>query len=764
MPTPSFRATFRIHVDNTPLIGSDDCTTTSQTVRTKSVVMSLVNAAVIVAAVMAEIWLFRHHPSLTSAGVLLALAISHTWTSYKRARQHGAATPTALNRLIVPGSAGNWDSSSSPLSRGIHSVLDEEDVVPSLMLLPMALFAEKSFHQHQITFGHNSIYFFASCIWSWCSGGPRRRVADKAASSPSASLDLLLYGAVSSIGVSALTQNASLGLAIVSFLTAAWVTERCFANVQPAASASLAKPTENRSPATVKRAGGTPPYVLPSPEVHLIAALCGLLVSDFATNRRMARSLFGDAVTTPAHVVGRAALVAAWVTCVAMRTLTVAARSASATLPALRRDRDDDVGVAVSEIFLWLRHLPVRFCVACQRWPSILRFACAAGVSVAFVYVDATHRLTVRNQAIIASMAASATAGADTVRTSSTAAVTPSDPTVWLIHYLMLDDPIRLVCLLCWFGAIPIAAGVTFFIASGQKVPRIVARKFFHFVAVAAFWMPSIYDGAFVALSIQVALALMILLEAARQYRVWGTGWLTRSLAKGHVTDARDEGVVRTHIYLLAGILFPLFIRSRTEFAPGALRSAAPNWMQDVARDVLPGLGCVGLLDALAAVVGVLRYSAPKNGAHEDDHARRGGGGCWIATPTSGPVSSWVAADCPSLTRKTKLGTLTGIMGTWLAYATTVFFIAVMIAMNNNNSSSDGPPTTSSQQEGFREGAIGNVLVGVLQSLAFTPKAMQALFGSLAALTWVGIFETTSSSGADNLELPLLGTALFFCV
>jgi len=145
------------------------------------------------------------------------------------------------------------------------------------------------------------------------------------------------------------------------------------------------------------------------------------------------------------------------------------------------------------------------------------------------------------------------------------------------------------ICLLSyWFASLLISLPLIHFFASNQRL--IITRKLYHILALIMFSPAIVLAPQFISLSFGFACGILLLLEYVRICRVPPFGnWLHIYLTS--YTDSRDQGpVILTHIYLLVGCAFPLWV-----FPDGA--SLAP----------FAGLIILGAGDAAGAIVGSTR-------------------------------------------------------------------------------------------------------------------------------------------------------------
>jgi hypothetical protein len=149
---------------------------------------------------------------------------------------------------------------------------------------------------------------------------------------------------------------------------------------------------------------------------------------------------------------------------------------------------------------------------------------------------------------------------------SSTASASSSVMTLFISSSSVITIPIRVFWILVWLVSVPLLSALPFIVKSlapslHHKVPRIVWRKWFHFVAVVSFLVTSMTDGSFMALAWSGALALTAMIELGRICEVPPFDKLTPLLES--VTDDRDSIVLRTHWYLMLGCALPVLFFHR---------------------------------------------------------------------------------------------------------------------------------------------------------------------------------------------------------
>lgn len=319
-----------------------------------------------------------------------------------------------------------------------------------------------------------------------------------------------------------------------------------------------------------------------------------------------------------------------------------------------------------------------------------------------------------------------------------------------------------------WIGvflvAIPLLSSLPFVISKlaprwhRTSVPRIVWRKWFHFVAVAVFTFPTFVDPRFMSMAWMGALALAALVELARFRCVPPFASLTPLLES--VTDDRDALVIRTHWYLMLGCAIPVIVTQRTAFFWSHAGESDVHWLAVAALRIVPGLGCLGVGDALSAIIGTVMgrsatakwavlfnpagfYSSAQESSSPSEAASRS-----VASPSSSMPASALVRNNPVLEKKSIVGTLLG--GFVITFFVVVgMFVASRLAADRFVLSAPPAPVS-----------VGATFFLVKRSVWETAK----LFAKLAAVLGYGALYETVAGGVDNLELPLAAMVLSFVI
>jgi hypothetical protein len=372
-------------------------------------------------------------------------------------------------------------------------------------------------------------------------------------------------------------------------------------------------------------------------EVILIGHLCGFFASDAVTNTNLRSAEKLATITSFPHVGGCLALVCAMAVGLAV---SIGSRCLASPPESIRK-----------QIKGGLQTRQSGFAVALLFWTL-------TGTCVGCAYLYASYQFE-------------------------------EDAFVWLWAYLH-GSKLRLYSLALWLTGIPIA--VLCVAVFGGDLRLVVRRKLFHFIGVVAFVIPTIRDPSFMGFSAAVATALGVLCEIGRFHQVPGFRMVGRFLAT-HIDD-RDNGTIRTHLYLIFGMVFPAILRHRYEFVTSRPLPGVAELMLDLA----PGIFALGIQDSLAAIIGSsasIKWRKPLSALF---------------------VSRFFPSSLnASLMRKTIIGTTAGIAvscGVWAS----------------------------------------------LLALLRAPAWLHPLtLGSFVPIIFTGIFEAVTD-GVDNLEIPIMGS------
>ncbi|KAL9659330.1 hypothetical protein QQ045_024135 [Rhodiola kirilowii] len=171
-------------------------------------------------------------------------------------------------------------------------------------------------------------------------------------------------------------------------------------------------------------------------------------------------------------------------------------------------------------------------------------------------------------------------------------------PILWIVRFVFSEPLKRLSLCFYWVGLICVAVLRFYSISKHSKVERILLRKYYHLMAVCMFLPAVIYQPMFLDLAFGAALAVFLVLEIIRIWRMWPLGQIVHQFMNAF-TDHRDsEILIVSHFSLLLGCALPIWMS--TEYND---RPLAP----------FAGILSLGIGDTMASMVGykygVLRWS-----------------------------------------------------------------------------------------------------------------------------------------------------------
>ncbi|KAM7279430.1 hypothetical protein ACFE04_006564 [Oxalis oulophora] len=171
-------------------------------------------------------------------------------------------------------------------------------------------------------------------------------------------------------------------------------------------------------------------------------------------------------------------------------------------------------------------------------------------------------------------------------------------PVLWVFSFVLSEPVGRLS--LCVYWLCLICAPVLWFynISKNSKIERILLRKYYHLLAVLMFLPALIYQPKFLDLAFGVALAVFLVLEIIRVWRIWPLGQHVHQFMTAF-TDHRDsDELIVSHFSLLLGCALPIWMSYGFNDRP-----LAP----------FAGILSLGIGDSMASVIGhkygVLRWS-----------------------------------------------------------------------------------------------------------------------------------------------------------
>lgn len=169
----------------------------------------------------------------------------------------------------------------------------------------------------------------------------------------------------------------------------------------------------------------------------------------------------------------------------------------------------------------------------------------------------------------------------------------------WLTDFLTEkeDGFERFWGLLYWAGVLIVGSYPTFALISlpSEKKPSVVvARKWFHFIAVLLFGPVTWQFPQLMSLSYAIAVCLLILLETLRS-----DAPLLQSFYSAFIDDRKDNSgqLIVSHIFLIIGCAAPLWVSEVL-----SNRSSSPSSSSPLVTEF--GVLCIGIGDAMGAVVG----------------------------------------------------------------------------------------------------------------------------------------------------------------
>ncbi|CAM8935137.1 unnamed protein product [Rhodiola kirilowii] len=141
--------------------------------------------------------------------------------------------------------------------------------------------------------------------------------------------------------------------------------------------------------------------------------------------------------------------------------------------------------------------------------------------------------------------------------------VSVTDYVIGSIVRFVFSEPLkRLSLCFYWVSLICVAVLRFYSISKHSKVERILLRKYYHLMAVCMFLPAVIYQPMFLDLAFGAALAVFLVLEIIRIWRMWPLGQLVHQFMTAF-TDHRDSDIlIVSHFSLLLGCALPIRMSS----------------------------------------------------------------------------------------------------------------------------------------------------------------------------------------------------------
>ncbi|XP_012471591.1 dolichol kinase EVAN isoform X1 [Gossypium raimondii] len=171
-------------------------------------------------------------------------------------------------------------------------------------------------------------------------------------------------------------------------------------------------------------------------------------------------------------------------------------------------------------------------------------------------------------------------------------------PVLWIFQFIFSEPFKRLSLCIYWLVLIYASVLRFYHISKNSKIERILLRKYYHLLAVLMFLPALIYQPKFLDLAFSAALAVFLVLEIIRVWRIWPLGQLVHQFMSAF-TDHRDSDlIIVSHFSLLLGCALPIWMSSGFNDRP---------------LTPFSGILSLGIGDTMASMVGhkygVLRWS-----------------------------------------------------------------------------------------------------------------------------------------------------------
>ncbi|KAE9445858.1 hypothetical protein C3L33_22221, partial [Rhododendron williamsianum] len=116
-------------------------------------------------------------------------------------------------------------------------------------------------------------------------------------------------------------------------------------------------------------------------------------------------------------------------------------------------------------------------------------------------------------------------------------------PLLWVIDFVVSEPLKRLSLCIYWVAVILVSVRRFYNISKNSKIERILLRKYYHLMAVLMFLPALIFQPKFLDLAFGAALAVFLVLEIIRVWRIWPLGQLVHQFMNAF-TDHRDSDLL----------------------------------------------------------------------------------------------------------------------------------------------------------------------------------------------------------------------------
>lgn len=162
-------------------------------------------------------------------------------------------------------------------------------------------------------------------------------------------------------------------------------------------------------------------------------------------------------------------------------------------------------------------------------------------------------------------------------------------PLLWVFNFVFSEPLKRLSLCVYWVAVIYVSVIRFYNISKNSTIERILLRKYYHLMAVSIFVPALIFQPKFLDLAFGAALAVFLMLEIIRVWRIWPLGHLVHQFMNAF-TDHRDSDLlIVSHFSLLLGCALPIWLSSGVTDRP-----LAP----------FAGILSLGIGDTMASMVG----------------------------------------------------------------------------------------------------------------------------------------------------------------
>ncbi|KAA8550338.1 hypothetical protein F0562_002022 [Nyssa sinensis] len=132
----------------------------------------------------------------------------------------------------------------------------------------------------------------------------------------------------------------------------------------------------------------------------------------------------------------------------------------------------------------------------------------------------------------------------------------------WVINFVFLEPLKRLSLCIYWVALVYVSVIRFYNISKNSKIERILLRKYYHLLADSMFLPALIFQPRFLDLAFGAALAVFLVLEIVRIWKIWPLGHLVHQFMNAFMDHRDSDLLIVSHFSLLLGCALPIWMSS----------------------------------------------------------------------------------------------------------------------------------------------------------------------------------------------------------